>query len=50
MTGEAHSAGAMVSLAPGVTWPTVFVADWSHEPLAIGANALGQGIARFQQR
>ena len=42
--------GNNASLAPGVTWPTVFVADWSHEPLAIGANALGQGIARFQQR
>lgn len=38
------------SLAPGVRWSTVFVADWSHEPLAIGANRLGKGITSFQTR
>jgi hypothetical protein len=38
------------SLAPGVQWSTYFVADWSHEPLAIGANRLGKGIAPFQTR
>ncbi|MDB5684279.1 MAG: hypothetical protein JWM75_1977 [Sphingomonas bacterium] len=38
------------SLAPGVTWPTIFVADWSHEPLRIGANQLGKGIGRFEAR
>lgn len=27
-----------------------FVADWSGEPLAIGANALGPGLARFERR
>lgn len=43
-------AGNTASLAPGVSWSTVFVADWSHEPLAIGQNQLGKGIATFQQR
>ena len=38
------------SLAPGVGWSTVFVADWSHEPLKIGANRLGKGIAPFEVR
>lgn len=37
-------------LAPGVAWPTVFVADWSHEPLKIGSNALGPRIKPFEQR
>jgi len=39
--------GNTASLAPGVTWPTVFVADWSHEPLALGANTLAKGITPF---
>ncbi len=38
------------SLAPDVSWSTVFVADWSHEPLAIGANKLGKGIRAFETR
>jgi len=42
--------GNNASLAPGVTWTTVFVADWSHEPLAIGANTLGKGIKTFETR
>jgi hypothetical protein len=42
--------GNTASLAPGVSWSTVFVADWSHEPLAIGANTLGKGITAFQTR
>lgn len=29
---------------------SVFVADWSGEPLAIGANELGAGLARFERR
>lgn len=37
-------------LAPGVGWTTVFVADWSHEPLRLGANALGKGITAFERR
>lgn len=42
--------GNRASLAPGVGWSTIFVADWSHEPLAIGVNALDKGIASFEQR
>lgn len=50
-----RSAGLVVtnnqaSLAPGVGWPTVFVADWSHEPLRIGPNQLGSGIQPFEVR
>jgi len=43
-------AGNEASLAPGVRRNTWFVADWSGEPLSIGENALGQGIAVFDQR
>ncbi len=38
------------SLAPGVGWATVFVADWSHEPLKLGPNKLGAGIKPFEVR
>ncbi len=38
------------SLAPGINWTTSFVADWSHEPLAIGPNRLGRGIKPFDRR
>lgn len=38
------------SLAPGIGWSPVFVADWSHEPLKIGKNNLGKGIRTFEQR
>jgi hypothetical protein len=38
------------SLAPGVGWSTVFLADWSHEPLKLGKNALGAGIRPFETR
>jgi hypothetical protein len=52
---DAPSAGLVVtgnkaSLAPGVTWPTVFVADWSHEPLKLSANLLAKGISPFEMR
>jgi hypothetical protein len=43
-------AGNSASLAPGVTWSTIFVADWSHEPLKLGANTLGAGIKPFETR
>lgn len=36
--------------APEVTWPTVFVADWSHEPLKLGANTLSARIKPFETR
>jgi hypothetical protein len=42
--------GNKASLAPGVTWPTFFVADWSHEPLKIGPNQLAKGISSFETR
>lgn len=50
-----RSAGLVIegndaSLAPGITWPTTFVADWSHEPLRIGANKLGKGVKVSDQR
>ncbi len=42
--------GNDASLAPGVSWSTVFVADWSHEPLKIGTNTFGAGIKPFEAR
>ncbi len=42
-------AGNEAALAPGAQ-PTAFVADLSKDRLAIGANALGPRIERFQQR
>jgi hypothetical protein len=42
--------GNTASQAPGVTWPSVFVADWSHEPLKIGTNKLASGIRPFETR
>jgi len=52
---ENRSAGLVVqgnraSLAPGVSWSSVFVADWSHEPLRIAGNELGKGITPFETR
>lgn len=37
-------------IVEGVTRRTFFVADWSGERLALGANTLGAGIARFERR
>ena len=37
-------------LAPGVRRNTFFVADWTGEQLALGANDLGEGIAPFDRR
>jgi len=42
--------GNVARLAPGVPWRSVFVADWSGDPLAIGANQLGEGLAKFERR
>ncbi len=49
------SAGLIVegndaSIAPGAGFGTTFVADWSHEPLKIGANKLGAGIKPTDSR
>jgi hypothetical protein len=42
--------GNDASQAPAVTWPSVFVADWSHEPLKLGANKLSSRIKPFETR
>ena len=36
--------------APGVNRESVFVADWVGDRLAIGANALGRGLSKFERR
>jgi hypothetical protein len=54
--GKAHSssglaiAGNDARLAPGVERTTTFVADWSGDALALGENALGPGLKRFEKR
>jgi hypothetical protein len=54
--GRAHSsqgltiAGNDARLAPGVERDTTFVADWSGDTLALGENALGPGLKRFERR
>ena len=40
----------VASLAPSVTRSPAFVADYSHQHLAIGANRLGPGIRAFETR
>lgn len=37
-------------LVPGLTRDTVFVADWTGEQLALGANTIGAGLRRFERR
>jgi hypothetical protein len=49
------SAGLVITantatLAPGVTYPTVFAIDFSHEPLKISGNHIGPGIKFFETR
>ncbi len=54
--GKAHSSrglsivGNDARLAPGVERDTTFVADWSGDTLALGENALGPGLKRFEKR
>ena len=54
--GKEHSSNGLAivgndaRLAPGVSRNTVFVADWSGDRLAIGANVLGEGLTRFERR
>ena len=38
------------SIPEGIGRQSVFVADWSGEPLAIGANTIGPGLKRFEKR
>lgn len=42
--------GNRASLPADMGRRSVFVADWSGEPLAIGANELGAGLQRFERR
>jgi hypothetical protein len=54
--GETHSSAGLsivgndARLAPGVDRTTTFVADWSGDQLAVGENALGPGLQRFERR
>ncbi len=54
--GHGHSANGLAieandaRFAPGVSRQSTFVADWSGDRLAIGANTLGSGLARFEKR
>ena len=42
--------GNRATLPAGMDRKSVFVADWSGEALAIGANELGAGLTRFEKR
>lgn len=42
--------GNNARFAPGVDRRSVFIADWSGEPLDIGQNTLGTGLIRFEKR
>jgi hypothetical protein len=54
--GKVHnSAGLAISgndasIAAGVNRNTIFVADWSGDRLALGANRLGRGLSPFEKR
>ncbi|MBW8754159.1 MAG: right-handed parallel beta-helix repeat-containing protein [Sphingomonadales bacterium] len=54
--GKAHSSNGLAiegndaRFAAGVQRESTFVADWSGDRLAIGANALGQGLKRTDRR
>ncbi len=54
--GKAHSSAGLVienndaRFAPGVSWPSTFVADWSGDPLKIGANTLAAKLAVKERR
>jgi hypothetical protein len=54
--GRAHSAAGLAiagndaRFAPGISRSSAFVADWSGDALAIGTNALGAGLTKFEKR
>ncbi|PKB14879.1 hypothetical protein B0I00_2481 [Novosphingobium kunmingense] len=54
--GRQHdSAGLVIEanearFAPGVTWPSVFVADWTGEVRKIGSNTLSPRLTRYEKR
>jgi hypothetical protein len=54
--GRVHSSDGLAidgndaRFASGVSWGSTFVADWSGDRLAIGANTLAQGVKRSDRR
>ena len=54
--GQTHSSAGLsivgndARIAPGVDRDSTFVADWSGDALALGENALGPGLQRFERR
>lgn len=54
--GRAHSSNGLTvegndaRFAPGIQRESTFVADWSGDRLALGANRLGAGLKRFDRR
>ena len=54
--GKVHSSNGLAiegnnaRLAPGAGRNTIFVVDWSGDRLAIGANAVDEGLKRFERR
>jgi len=43
-------AGNNARFAPGLSWKSAFVADWSGDPLALGDNVLARGILPLERR
>ena len=54
--GKANTSSGLViegndaRFAPGVPWPSVFVADWSGDPIQIGANKLDPRLTVKERR
>ena len=54
--GKANTSAGLViegndaRFAPGVAWPSVFVADWSGDPIQIGANKLEARLTVKERR
>jgi hypothetical protein len=54
--GKKHSSGGLVvsdndaRIAPNIERNTVFLADWSGDRVALGANRLGRGLKPFEKR
>ena len=54
--GKANSSAGLViegndaRFAPNVPWPSVFVADWSGDPIQIGANKLDARLTVKERR
>ena len=54
--GKANTSAGLVieandaRFAPGVPWPSVFVADWSGDPIQIGANKLDARLTVKERR